>query len=184
MQTLPVHLIKTALLILFFALCAFAQDAPQFEVFAGYSLSNAGAAARHDFSGAQFNFKFNIRESVALMADVGGQYRSDPNRPAPSVSFLNFHDRYLHAYQALVGPEFTRRRNDSDFFVHTLAGLVHGVARPRGNNFAALGLGGGIVSHRRKPVGFRAQVDYVPNRGAGRTYHDIRFGMGIVLRKK
>jgi len=179
-----VRLVQAGLLILLVTLCAVAQDAPQFEVFAGYSLSNAAAAARDNFSGAQFNFKYNLRNSIALMADVGGQYRSDPDRIAPSnVSFLNFHDRYLHAYQALAGPEFTRRRTDSDFFFHTLAGMVHGVAREQGNNFVALGLGGGIVSHRQKKFGFRAQLDYVPNRGAGRTYHDVRIGMGIVFRK-
>jgi hypothetical protein len=176
---------QTILLVVLFTRCAVAQEAPRFELFAGYSLFDASAEQRNAFSGAQFNFKFNVRESTAFTVDIGGQYRSDPSRPTPpDLFFLNFHDRYLHAYQAFVGPEFTRRRSNSDLFVHTLAGMVHGVNRTRGENFAALGLGGGVVFHRQKRFGFRVQGDYVPNRGAGRTYHDVRLGAGVVFRKK
>jgi len=174
------------ILILLIALPASAQDVPpRFEVFGGYSMFNAAAQERHTFHGAQFNVKFNLRPTAAFMADVAGQYRSDPSyTPPEDLFFLNFHDRYLHAYQALIGPEFTRRGEKTDLFVHALGGLVHGVQRTTGENFGAIGLGGGFVFHRQKLFGLRAQVDYVPNRGGGTTYHDVRLGIGAVLRKK
>jgi hypothetical protein len=176
---------KCALLItlpvLIFALRAQAQEAPRFEVFVGYSLLNAAEEARHNYSGGQFNIKFNVRPSAAFIVDAGGQYRSDPNRPAPEgLSFLNFHDRYLHVYELLVGPEFTRRNTKYDVFAHALAGIVHANEETSG----ALGLGTGLVIHHEKLFGFRAQLDYLPNRRVGRTFHDVRLGLGVVLRKK
>lgn len=171
--------------ILIAAAFAFGQEASRVEFFAGYSLLNAAALQRHFFSGGQLNIKFNVRPAAAIVVDAGGQYRSDPNRPAPQgLFFLNLHDRYLHAYELAIGPEFTRRRSESDVFVHTLAGIVHGVARENAENFVAAGLGAGFVFHRQKLFGLRVQFDYLPNRGGGRTYHDLRLGTGIVLRKK
>jgi hypothetical protein len=176
---------RIILLVLVFALCAEAQEVRRFEIFVGYSLLNAAGEQRHNFSGGQFNVKFNISPSAAFTVDGGGQYRSDPDRPPPpGLSFFNFHDRYLHAYELLVGPEFTRRNTGYDIFGHALAGLVHGVDRTNGKNFGALGLGGGVVIHQQKLFGFRAQLDYLPNRGVGRTFHDLRLGVGVVLRKK
>ena len=126
-----------------------------------------------------------MHPSAAITVDAGGQYRSDPNRPTPQgLFFLNFHDRYLHAYELLVGPEFTRRQAAHDIFAHALGGLVHGVNRETGNNFAGLGLGGGFVFHRQKLFGIRVQLDYLPNRGGDRTFHDLRLGTGVVLRKQ
>src|SRR5262249_23586731 len=121
-------------------LVARAQESPRVEIFAGYALYNGDADQRHNFSGGELNFKFNIRPTAAFVVDAGGQYRSDPNYNPPDLSFFNFHDRYLHAYQLLIGPEFTRRRENNDLFFHATAGLVHSVARVDANNFVALGL--------------------------------------------
>jgi hypothetical protein len=177
--------IKIFLLILCSARFATAQEFPRLELFAGYSLLNASADQRHSFSGGEINFKWNISHATALLVDAGGQYRSDPNAQVQRPTFfLNFHDRYLHAYQLLIGPEFTRRNGTTDVFVHTLAGLVHGVARAEGNNFAALGLGGGFVFHGNRKAGLRTQLDYIPNFGAGQFHHDFHLGTGIVLRIK
>jgi hypothetical protein len=178
-------LAKIILLILCSAGFATAEEFPRFELFAGYSLFNASAEQRHSFSGAEVNFKWNIRHVTALIVDAGGQYRSDPTlQPQRPTFFLNFHDRYLHAYQLFIGPEFTRRNATNDVFVHTVAGLLHGVARANGNNFAALGLGGGFVFHGNRKAGLRTQFDYIPNLGAGHFHNDFRLGTGIVLRIK
>jgi hypothetical protein len=86
------HTTKIVLLILCSAGFATAEESPRFELFAGYSLLNASAEQRHNFSGAEFNFKWNIRNATALMVDAGGQYRSDPNLQAQRPTFfLNFH---------------------------------------------------------------------------------------------
>jgi hypothetical protein len=176
--------------IILFMLCsagvANAEEFPRFELFAGYSLLNASAEERGNFSGGEINFKWNVGRVTAFMVDAGGQYRSDPTlQPPPSTFFLNFHDRYRHAYQLFIGPEFTRRNAKSDVFVHTLAGLLHGVEPGDGNNFAAFGLGGGFVFHGNRTVGLRAQFDYIPNlRAGGNFHHDFRLGTGIVLRIK
>src|SRR4029434_4168774 len=157
-------LAKISLLILCSAGFATAEEFPRFELFVGYSLFNASAEQRHNFSGAEVNFKWNIRHVTALMGDAGGQYRSDPTlQPQRPTFFLNFHDPYLHAYQLFIGPEFTRRNATTDVFVHTVAGILHGVARAEGNNFAALGLGGGFVIHGNRKAGLRTQFDYIPN---------------------
>jgi len=184
-KSLALGLAKIILLILCSAGFATAEEFPRFELFAGYSLFNASAEQRHSFSGAEVNFKWNIRHVTALMVDAGGQYRSDPTlQPQRPTFFLNFHDRYLHAYQLFIGPEFTRRNATTDVFVHTVAGILHGVARAEGNNFAALGLGGGFVIHGNRKAGLRTQFDYIPNLGAGHFHHDFRLGTGIVLRIK
>jgi hypothetical protein len=182
-----VRAVQIFLLVLVFSGCAIAQEqeGPRFEWFVGYSLFNGAAQARHFFSGAQTNFKFNVNQRSAFVVDAAGEYRGDPSlMPNPDLFFLNFHDRYIHAYQLLVGPEFTRRKDSTDFFAHTLAGMVHSVGRTEGNNFVALGLGGGFVFHRQRKVGFRLQADYIPNRGAGHSYNDFRLGTGVVFRAK
>jgi hypothetical protein len=179
------RLAKIILLVLCSAGFATAEEFPRFELFAGYSFFNASAAQRDNFSGAVVDFKWNVRHITALMVETGGQFRPDPTiQPQRSTFFLNFHDRYLHAYQLFVGPEFTRRNSTADVFVHTLAGVLHGVARAEGENFAALGLGGGFVFHGNRKAGLRTQFDYVPNLGAGHVHHDFRLGTGIVLRIK
>lgn len=180
-QTSGVRTVQTILFVLLSGLCADAQNTPRFELFAGYSLFSAATQQRNNLSGAQINIKFSLRPSAAIAIDAGGQFRSDPSLPPrPGLFILNFHDRYVHFYQLFAGPEFTRRGGASDLFVHTLAGDVH----TDGNNFAALSLGGGFVFHRQKKVGLRVQLDYVPNRGGGYVYHDLRIGTGVVFRKK
>jgi hypothetical protein len=178
--------VRTALIILFSllpAVCIAQEAPPRFEFFAGYSLYNAAARERHNFSGAQVNIKYNARPWVALAVDAGGQYRSDPSFVPPSgLSFFNLHDRYLHAYQFLLGPEMSRRGASSDVFLHVMPGIVHGIPDRTGGNFAAVGLGGGAVFHQQKKVGLRFQADYILNRGGGTTYHDFRLGIGAVLR--
>lgn len=184
-HTFAVRLIsKPILLVLLSALSALAAQEPRLEIFTGYSYFNASALERHSYSGGQFNIKFNIHPMVAFVVDGGGQYRGDPSIKRGDFFFLNFHDRYLHAYQLLVGPEFTRRGTGSDLFFHPLAGMVHGVTDRNGHNFAALGVGGGFVFHRQRRVGLRVQLDYIPNRGGGSSYNDVRLGTGIVLRAK
>ena len=175
---------KSILLVLLSALSALAAEEPRLEIFTGYSYFNAAALERHSFSGGQFNIKFNIHPMAAFVVDAGGQYRGDASIKRDGLFFLNFHDRYLHAYQLLIGPEFTLRRAGSDLFFHTLGGMVHGVPDRNGHNFAALGIGGGFVFHRQRRVGLRVQLDYIPNRGGGSTYNDVRLGTGIVIRAK
>jgi hypothetical protein len=61
------RLVQTGLLVLLFTLGAVAEEAPEFEVCAGYSVSNA-AAVRHTCFRPRFNLKLNIRESIAPCA--------------------------------------------------------------------------------------------------------------------
>jgi hypothetical protein len=180
------RIIQTIVFSFFFTVCAIAKDDPRFEAFAGFSVYNGKSQSRNTFLGGQFNLKFSFNPKAAFVFDAGGQYRSDPAyTPPPGLSFFNFHERYIHAYQALIGPEFTRRNENADVFFHVLPGMVHGFGDFRlGTNFGALGLGGGYVLHRQKLFGLRLQLDYIPNHGNGHTYHDIRFGIGPVWRKK
>jgi hypothetical protein len=162
---------------------AFGEGTPRLEFFAAYSYNNVAAQNRHGFNGAQGNFKFNLNPQVGILADFGGQYRSDPNfKPPPNLSFFNFHDRYLHVYQALVGPELTQRGRRFDFFEHTLVGLVHGAAREQGENFLGFGIGGGTSVHGQSGPSLRIQADYIPNRGGGQWFNDVRLGIGVVFK--
>lgn len=158
-----------------------AQNPPRVELFAGYSYSNVRSDERHSFNGAQGNLKFNLSPVLGMVVDAGGQYRSDPDfPPAPDLFFLNFHDRYLHAYQALVGPELTRRGLNVDVFGHTLVGLFHGANRVEAHNFLALGLGGGLTVHKEEGgPRLRVQADYIPDHGGGLWFHDFRLGIGL-----
>jgi hypothetical protein len=161
----------------------FGQRPARLELFAGYSYSSVGATERHSFNGAQGHIKLNFNPTIGLVLDAGGQYRSDPAfTPPPDLSFLNFHDRYLHVYQALVGPEFTRRGPRVDLFGHTLAGVFHGGVRNQAQNFFALGLGGGVDVHKDRGPSLRIQADYIPDHGGGVWFHDFRLGVGVVFK--
>src|SRR5262245_11530525 len=109
-NSLGLGLVKIILLVLCSDGIATAAEFPRFELLAGSSFFNASAVQRNNFSVAEVKYKWNIGNITALMFDTGGQFRSDPTiQPPPSTFCLNFHDRYLHAYQLFVGPEFTRR---------------------------------------------------------------------------
>ena len=157
----------------------FGQRPARVEFFAGYSYSNVASAGRHSFNGAQGQVKLNLNPKLGLVFDAGGQYRSDPGfTPPPDLFFLNFHDRYLHTYQAFVGPELTRRGPRVDFFGHSLAGMSHTQAQ----NFFALGLGGGVDIHKDRGPSLRLQADYIPAHRSGVWFHDFRLGVGVVFK--
>ena len=157
----------------------FGQRPARVELYAGYSYVNVASAGRHSFNGAQGHVKLNLNPTLGLVFDAGGQYRSDPAyTPPPDLFFLNFHDRYLHTYQAFAGPELTRRGTRVDVFGHTLAGLSHS----QGKNSFALGLGGGVDIHKDKGPSLRVQADYIPVRGGGVWFHDFRLGIGVVFK--
>jgi len=175
--------VLVSLITLFGSEPLFAQRPARVEFFAGYSYSNVASGVRHSFNGAQGHLKLNLNPLLGLVLDAGGQYRSDPGyTPPPDLFFLNFHDRYLHTYQALVGPEFTRRGPRVDFFGHTLAGVLHGANRAQAQNFFALGLGGGVDIHKDQGPSLRLQADYIPDHGGGVWFHDFRLGVGVVFK--
>src|SRR5262245_3187887 len=124
-RTVVSRVFQTIMFVFVFTVCAIAQEnEPRFEAFAGFSVLNAKSQSRNTFLGGQFNLKFSFNPKVAFVFDAGGQYRSDPAyTPPEGLSFFNFHERYVHAYQALIGPEFTRRTETSDVFFHALAGM-------------------------------------------------------------
>ena len=160
-----------------------AQESPRVELFAAYSYSNIAAQQRHGFNGAQGALKFNFTPQLGILADGGGQYRSDPSFiPPPNLSFFNFHDRYLHVYEAFGGPEFTQRNSRLDTFEHALAGIVHGASRVHGENFPGFALGGGVALHGNRGPSLRIQADYIHDYGGGQWFNDIRLGAGILFK--
>lgn len=176
-------LIVAVLTLLFGCARLFAEEPARVEFFAGYSYSNIAGAERHSFNGAQGNLKLNVNPVLGFVLDAGGQYRSDPSfTPPPDLFFLNFHDRYLHVYQALTGPELTRRGGRADVFGHALVGMVHGANREQAQNFFATGFGGGLVVHGDSGPALRFQADYIPDKGGGKWFQDFRLGAGVVFR--
>jgi len=185
---------------------------PAVEFFVGYSYANLTlgsqsslfAPAGHSFNGLQFDAKVNLREHIALLFDVAGQF-SNSKIPDP----LGYEPHMeLDTTQFLAGPEFTLRTRNWNTFAHTLFGLTRtslselngytdclyglpgspATGCPDYVNIAhrtnlAFGAGGGIERNWKKHFAFRLlQADYIPTRLDGKWQSHFRLGTGMIVK--
>jgi len=192
------------LILLLLSSSALGQDYPKTEFFGGFSYRNADAGTRENFFGWQASISDNFHENIALVVDVGGQYKSFP--------FPGSIDLTVQSYKFLIGPRFTARGERVTGFVHALFGyryvrldqpeeppdpgfdptleeLLEIVERvleiaPAINRDAfVLGFGGGMDVSASDSIGIRVfQLDYMPTRSLGMWSHDVRFSSGIVFK--
>lgn len=154
---------------------AYAQyEYPRAVGFLGYSFNSVdGLAERQNANGFLADGAFNFHKNVGIAGNFGGQFRST-GRTA----------KIQEAYQYLVGPRFYARGYRTTAFAHALFGgmKLTGGGPDNGTGFA-MGFGGGLEIDAGNRFSVRAfQVDYIPRRFDDRWGHNIRVGVGLVIR--
>jgi len=192
------------LTLLLLSLSALGQDKdyPKTEVFGGFSYRNADAGTRENFFGWQASISDNFHENIALVVDVGGQYKSVPLFPDVDITF--------QSYNFLIGPRFTVRGERLTGFVHALVGYRYvrfaepsilpgfdptleqffealetllALAPAISRDAFALGFGGGFDVTANDSIGIRIfELDYMPTRSLDMWSHDVRISSGIVFK--
>jgi len=179
-------------LLLCFAIPAFAQGAPRAEVFAGYSYLNAdtnGLTARQGFNGWEVAGSGNIDRWFAIEADGAGYYK---RYSVPLTGVVNALSGYttLNAsvsdYSFLGGPRF----NYKPVFIHALFGVDRLTGSAFGssasqNSFAGA-IGGGIEQPVARHLAIRGSADYAFTRhnifgGPAVTQNNFRVAVGVVF---
>jgi hypothetical protein len=153
------------------------QVAPRWEVFGGYSYRNLdsptfGFANRSNLNGWNAEPTFNLNTQWSLTAEVSGQYGNQ-----------------LTAYNFLIGPQYSWRKEKSKFFVHALFGKAQNTVNIKTatrNGFESVGravaLGGGYDLDLTPRFTARvAQADYVNTHTFGVSQNDLRISIGLVF---
>ncbi len=162
-------------LLLLTAVCTRAQEAPKVEVFAGYSFyhANPGLSLHGgNANGWNASFNWNWNRWLGYKADFDGHYCCD------GQTQHNF----------LFGPQFTRRGERREYFVHVMAGVSRGNGACGGcflENKVVWDVGVGMDYRlfKSKKLALRiAQVDYVGTNWANTVQHQIRYSGGVVFR--
>jgi Outer membrane protein beta-barrel domain/PDZ domain len=169
---------------------AFGQDAPQYEIFGGYSYLNAdtnnlASPSRQSANGWEASVSWNYNKWFAAEGDFSGYYKSDIDVPDLGGGTASLHD-----FAFAPGP----RINIRPAFFHALVGFDHltgsafGFSRSQ-DNFAAA-FGGGIQWKVAPRWAVRASADYVLTRpniyelldisGPAMTQNNFRASVGVV----
>jgi hypothetical protein len=159
-------------LILLAALPALAQDDyPKAEFFNGFSYFNVDTpGAAQSFFGYQTNLGINFRRHVGFAMDFGAQFKNEAGVT-------------LQSYQYLFGPRVVAHGNRFSAFAHALVGAATFRAGGFSDTGFAMGLGGGLDANITQGFAFRImQVDYIPEHVGGAWGHNVRVGIGVVLK--
>jgi len=160
---------------------------------------------RESFNGFEAAGVYNFSRYVGIKGDVSGTYKSEtfsvtvPNGGGTSTFSA---DTKLSLYNFLGGVQIKDNANKGRFkpFAHALVGAGHARAKvdnltcPTGVDCVGLedtitrtgfagAFGGGIDVRLNNKFDVRAiQIDYNPMRFDGQTQHNVRFGVGLVIK--
>lgn len=160
---------------------------------------------RESFNGFEAAGVYNFSRYVGLKGDVSGTYKSYNVRsqvPTGGGTSTFSADTKLSLYNFLGGVQIKDNANKGRFkpFAHALVGAGHARAKvdnlicPTGVDCTDLGgtitrtgfagaFGGGIDVRLNNKFDIRAiQVDYNPMRFDGQTQHNVRLGVGLVIK--
>lgn len=162
---------------------------------------------RLSFNGFEVSGVYNVSRYVGLKGDFSGAYRkvnfgftTGTGTTANTVTLRTNNS----LYNALGGVQFKDNSSDTRVkpFAHVLAGIGHARTNVSNitcssstvtncsslaDNYSDTGLagafGGGLDIKLSDKIDFRAvQVDYNPIRLNGQTDHNVRFGIGFVIK--
>lgn len=190
--------IFTAVLLSTLSMPVMAQDAPDAEVFGGYSFFKSDGGG--GLQGWNASVAINLGKSFGVVADFSGHYGSqslradfsDPDFPATIIARADA-DSKLH--MILGGPQYSYRKHEKITpFAHALFGASHLSTKATlsfGNitreisaadvAFTAA-FGGGLDLKLSENVSLRMiQADYVLTRFGSSTQSNARVSVGIVL---
>lgn len=158
---------------------AHAQQVPRWEVFGGYSFLRLdspalGFADYSNMNGWNASVTGNLNRRFGIVIDGSGNYAAN-----------------VGAYNIMIGPEITQRRDKGKFFAHVLVGksddhVSISEPQPFRTEFTGVGTaiaaGGGFdwyVTHR---ITFRVfQADYLHTHSFGAAEQNVRVSSGIVI---
>jgi hypothetical protein len=162
-------------LLLLACLSGAAQDAPEVEVFGGYSWAGG------NFHGWNSSVTANLSKSFGLVADFSGHYGSEVDGPIRV-------NQDAHSFH--FGPRFSHRGERLTPFAYALFGLTrfHEQATISGQRlshadtgFSSV-LGGGLDVKVSKRFSIRAfQLDYFRPNFFGEAHNRGRLAFGVVL---
>jgi len=159
---------RIGLLILILICCSstlLAAEAPAVDVFGGFSIDHRSIDNNTlTYTGWQANVAVEVYKPISVVADFAGEYKKDE-------------DGQVHY---LFGPRFNWRRGKMTYFGEAL----YGGNRVAGNNFFAMGYGGGVDVKAGKILIRVIQFDWVPTNVGGTigwVTNNTRFGFGVVI---
>jgi opacity protein-like surface antigen len=160
------------------AIAAAAEDAPQAEIFGGYSYlrcDTGDSSISCNLNGWNASVAFNAAKYFGIVADFGGAYGT-----------VNNTDFKMHSF--LFGPKFAVRKEKVTPFAQALFGAANtkksasGVSLSSKNDFA-MSLGGGLDLNAIKKITIRvAQAEYLMTRSGGESFNHFRFSVGVVFK--
>ncbi len=177
---------------------AFAQEAPPFEVFAGYSYFRPDGGG--NLHGWNVTATVRVGRWLEIDSDLSGHYGRQSfsaeisDDDFPDISVRANSDASVHSF--LFGPRFSYRGNKK---VTPFVRNLFGVSRLRtdatirsgpltvDSTFADIGfafaIGGGLDVNLSESVGLRLfQVDYVGTTFGGTSQSNVRVSFGFTLR--
>lgn len=191
-------LIALAVIVLVATIVAGAQEVPQAEVFAGYSLFHfdkmdvnalvgPGVNINQNLNGWEGAVQYNINKWFGAVADFSGNYGTP-------IEVTGIGGMTGHTYNYLFGPQVNVRGNKAKGFVHVLFGVNNfaldnsvplGLVGGSDNAFG-MAIGGGVDVKVTKLIGVRVgQFDYIySNHNLGLNLghqNNFRYSAGIVL---
>jgi len=156
-----------------------AQQVARWELFGGYSYMRLDTPALgfSDYSntnGWNASVTGNLNRRFGIVLDGSGHYASN-----------------IGAYNIMIGPQITERRDKGKFFAHLLFGKSDDHVnifepQPFRTEFTGVGLavaaGGGFDLYYKKRVTFRVfQADYVHTHSFGATEQNVRVSTGVLI---
>jgi hypothetical protein len=179
--------------LLIYPIVAAAQDAPKYEVFAGYSYQNFGEATslrRASLNGWEASVTANITDNVGVELDVSGHYGETKSGDPGFVIFPGLQpakfDVRQHAF--LIGPHLAGDIGRVRPFGHALIGLTNrevglqGVPGRDDETRLTGAFGGGLDVRLTDSVSLRAvQADYLVTSFGSENQHSARVSAGIVF---
>lgn len=158
------------------------ESYPVVEIFGGYSYLSAEVLGDREGLGTPgfiASIAGNPHPNFGIVGEISGHYgnvtipgiRPDPQFDADVFTFL-------------VGPRFTGRRGNLNYFGHVLIGGARSkIETVDSETDFALAIGGGLDINASKEIAVRLfQVDYLPIRASGDTSNNFRFSIGFVYR--
>jgi Outer membrane protein beta-barrel domain len=187
------RILVPVLLVFLFVTPAFAQEAPAWEFFGGYSLERANVREYYkatpsiyaiqnryeNFNGWEFAVTENANSWFGGTADVSGHYKTSSFRGSPN-------QEYMHSF--LYGPAFSWRKPLFVAFAHVLLGatLAKVQVTPVGphdsdTSFTVAG-GGGVDLNLGNKIAVRLfQVEYLRANALGSNQNNYRAAAGVVF---
>jgi len=181
------------LALLFLSTSCVAQEAPAWEIFAGYSFQRADLreyfkstpiiyTPRHHYvnmNGWEFSATENRNSWFGGTLDVSGYYKT------PQVLRI---DNREQIYSIFYGPRFSYRRPSRTAFAHILFGGTRTSVNvvptgPHPSDFSfAMALGGGMDLPLKNGAAIRVlQADYLHTNAPGIAQNNFRLSAGVVF---